>query len=134
MTKYKHPDILRTAHDRLGYLGYKKVLSIIRKNFTWSRLASDVKAYCSECEVCQRSNKAVPRRALMVERPVINRPFEQIALNKVGPLPKAKGGARFIVTVVCMATRWPEVVPLCNITAKGLQLTSLVTWAYPYRY
>ena len=56
----------------------------------------------------------------MVERPVISRLFEQIALDKVGPLSKAKGGARYILTALCMATRWPEAVPLRNITAKAV--------------
>ena len=62
--------------------------------------------------MCQRSNKAGPRRVPMVERPVISRPFEQIALDLVGPLPKAKGGARYILTTVCMATSWPEEVSM----------------------
>jgi len=56
----------------------------------------------------------------MVECPVVSQLFEQIALDIVGPLPKAKGGARFILAAVCMATRWPEAVPLRTITAKAV--------------
>jgi len=67
LPKYKRLDILRIAHDRLGHFGYKKLHSIIQRNFTWPRLASDVKAYCSECELCQKGNKAGLRRAPIVE-------------------------------------------------------------------
>ncbi len=48
----------------------------------------------------------------MVERPVLSQSFEQIALDLVGPLPKGKGGARFILTAACMATRWSEAIAL----------------------
>ena len=54
----------------------------------------------------------------MLQRPVISQPFEHVALDIVGPLPKEKGGARFIFTAACMATRWPEATPLRVITAK----------------
>ena len=106
--KFRRQNILKIAHDRLGHLGHKKVLKIVRRNFTWPRLASEVKAYCDSC---QRGNKAGPRKAPMVECPVISVPFEQVALDIVGPLPVGKGGARFILTAACMATRWPEAVP-----------------------
>ena len=35
-------------------------------------------------------------------------------------MPKAKGGANFILTAVCMATRWPEAIPLRTITAQAV--------------
>ncbi len=48
----------------------------------------------------------------MVECPIISEPFESVAIDLVGPLPKGKGGARFILTFVCLASRWPEAVPM----------------------
>ncbi len=38
----------------------------------------------------------------------------------MGPLPKGKGGNRYLLTYVCLATRWPEAVPLRNITARSV--------------
>ena len=52
--KCKRTTILKVAYDRLGHLGYRKVLSIIRRNFVWPRLAADVKAYCESCTECQK--------------------------------------------------------------------------------
>ncbi len=46
----------------------------------------------------------------MVERPVISEPFESVAVDLVGPLPKAKCGVKYVRTFVCLATRWPEAV------------------------
>ena len=73
---------------------------------------SATKVYCESCTECQKCNKVGNCRAPMVECPVISRPFEQVALDIVGPLPNAKSGARFILTAACMATWWPEAIPL----------------------
>ena len=56
----------------------------------------------------------------MMERPVLSEPFEVLAVDLVGPMPKGKGGCRFLLTAICMATRWPEAIPLKSITAKSL--------------
>ena len=66
----------------------------------------------------RKGNKVGNRRAPMIQRPVISQPFEQVVLDIVGPLPKAKGGARFFLTAACMVTRWPEATLLRVITAK----------------
>ena len=56
----------------------------------------------------------------MVERPVLTEPFEQMAFDLVGPLPKAKGGYRFVFTAVCIATCWPEAILLKTITVRAV--------------
>ena len=54
----------------------------------------------------------------MVERRIISQLFETIAFDLVGHVPKGKDGARFILTAICMATRWPDAIALRSITAK----------------
>ncbi len=80
----------------------------------------DIKTYCESFEICQKNNKGGQMKAVMVERPVLSQPFEQIALVLVRPLPKGKGGARFILTAACMVTRLPEAIALKSITAKSI--------------
>ena len=41
-------------------------------------------------------------------------------MDCVGPLPKTKGGNQYLLTVMCDSTRFPEVIPLCNIKAKNI--------------
>jgi len=45
-------------------------------------------------------------------------PFERVAVDLVGPFPTATGGFRFLLTVIDLATRWPEAIPLRTTTAK----------------
>ncbi len=59
-----------------------------------------------------------------MERPILSEPFENVAIDLVDPLPKGKGGCRYLLTYVCMATRWPEAVPLRNVTARSVMMDS----------
>ena len=56
----------------------------------------------------------------MSERPVIADPFEVVALDLVGPVPKGKGEVEYMLTAICMATRWPEAVPLRSVMARAV--------------
>lgn len=56
----------------------------------------------------------------MVARPVLTEPFESLAIDLVGPFPKGKGGACWVLTTTCMATRWPDAIPLKEVSAKAV--------------
>ncbi len=112
--------IVSLVHDKGGHLSGEKVAKMIGRYFMWPGMNKDVCEYCSSCELCQVRSKHKPRRAPVVDRPVLTEPFESVAVDLVGPLPKGKGGCRFLLTYVCLATRWPEAVPLRSITAKAV--------------
>ncbi|XP_036419554.1 uncharacterized protein LOC118803140 isoform X1 [Colossoma macropomum] len=47
-------------------------------------------------------------------------PFERIILDCVGPLPRTKSGNRFLLTIMCAATRFPEAIPIRTLRAKAI--------------
>ncbi len=112
--------ILVLGHEKGGHLGSEKVAQMVGRYFTWPGMVRDILEHCSSCKLCQVRSKHKPRRAPIVERPVMTEPFESVAVDLVGPLPKGKGGCRFLLTYVCLASRWPEAVPLRSITAKAV--------------
>ena len=87
----KRLNIIRLAHDKLGHLGYNKVIKIIMRNFVWPKLASDVKKYCEMRIFYLKGNISGQRKAPTDEHPVISQPFELVVLDIVGPLPTGKG-------------------------------------------
>ncbi len=93
---------------------------MVGRYFAWPGMAREIIEYCRSCEKCQIRSKYKPRRAPAVERPILAEPFESVAIDLVGPLPKGKGGNGYILTYVCLATKWPEAVPLRSITAKAV--------------
>ena len=97
--------VLSLDHDRLGHLGINKSKAIIRRNFYWPNIYSDVVQYCKFCKVFQVADKTAVRRFHMVERQIMTEPHETLAFDFVGPLPQAKGGFRFIMTCIDQVTK-----------------------------
>ena len=60
----------------------------------------------------------MPKPSTMTERVIVTQPFQDIAIDIVGPFPTAVGGFRFLLTCIDNATRWPEAVPLRTTTAR----------------
>lgn len=50
----------------------------------------------------------------------MSEPFERVIVDCVGPLPKTRAGNQFLLTIMCCATRYPEAIPLRNITTKSV--------------
>ncbi len=84
--------VLTIAHEKTGHLGVDKVLAMVSKHFLWPGMQRDISAHCRGCVICQRKSKYKPKRAPVVERPVLSEPFEDVAVDIVGPLEKGKGG------------------------------------------
>ena len=47
----------------------------------------------------------------------IGEPFSRVVIDSVGPLPKTKAGNKYLITIMCTSTRFPEALPLQKITA-----------------
>ena len=111
--------IIRLAHDLpfSGHLGTEKTTQRVLRRFYWPSLFRDVKDYCQSCPDCQL-HSSYKTRAPMIPLPVIGEPFRRIAMDVVGPLPRTSRGNRFILVINDYATRYPEAIPLRNVTAR----------------
>ncbi len=54
----------------------------------------------------------LPGTAPFCPIPVVGEPFECFLVDCVGPLPRAKSGCQYLLTIMCVATRFPEAIPL----------------------
>nr|XP_040019042.1 uncharacterized protein LOC120809370 isoform X2 [Gasterosteus aculeatus aculeatus] len=114
--------VLELAHDHpwSGHLGITKTYNRVLQYFFWPGLKTDVAQYCKTCHICQvngKPNQVVPP-APLCPIPAVGEPFERVLVDCVGPLPRAKSGCQYLLTIMCVATRFPEAIPLRNITAK----------------
>ncbi len=112
--------IMRVAHDLGGHMCSEKVLARVKQYFVRPSMSKDISEYCKSCNKCQFNSKYKPRKAPMITGPILSEPFESIAIDLVGPLEKGKGGYRYLLTSVCLATKWPEAVPLKLVTARSV--------------
>lgn len=52
--------------------------------------------------------------------PAVGELFERVLVDCIGPLPKTKSGSQYILTIMCVVSRFPEAIPLRKITAKSV--------------
>ncbi len=99
------------AHDKSSHLGSKKVRDLINTRFTWPGLGVDVNEYVKSCETCLTINKAGNKQAKMVECPIISEPFESVAIDLVGPLPKGKEEQGLFISLIVMLADGQKLCP-----------------------
>ncbi len=111
--------VLFTAHDGLlaGHCGMRKTIARVENRFWWPGIGRDVRYYCKTCDVCQ---KCVPKGRTpdvpLSQMPRIDIPFQRVAIDIVGPFsPLSEEKHRYLLTIVDVATRFPEAIPLKTI-------------------
>ena len=112
--------VMSLAHHipMAGHMGQRKTVERILQRFYWPTVFEDVKKLCQSCEECQRTSKGKKQRVPMIPLPIIREPFERIAMDIVGPLPRSRTGNRYILVICDYSTRYPEAVPLRTIDAE----------------
>ncbi len=111
-------DVLMAAHDGLGHGGIGATRSLINRYFTWPNMASDIKSYVQACSKCLKFNKSGPGIIPMVEAEIVSQRGEKLAVDIVGPMPKAKGNLRFVFTCMDLASGFPFAVAMKTYTAE----------------
>ncbi|XP_067685776.1 uncharacterized protein [Haliotis asinina] len=114
-------EILSLAHESLfaGHLGRTKTYDRLSSDFFWPGMYKDVEDYCSSCHVCQvagKPNQLIPPAPLKVV-PAVGEAFSKVLIDIVGPLPKTSQGNQYLLTIMCLNTRFPEAIPLRKVTA-----------------
>ena len=112
--------VMTLAHDipMAGHLGKKKTADRILQRFYWPSLHRDVAEHCRSCEQCQKSSPRQTSKAPLIPLPIMETPFQRIAMDIVGPLPRSSSGKRFILVICDYATRYPEAIALRNTDAN----------------
>ena len=114
--------VLMLAHSipMAGHLAKEKTRQRIIKHFYWPTLYKDVENFCCCCTQCQKPSKKGIPKAPLVPLPIVSTPFQKIAMDIVGPLPRSCSGCRYILVICDYATRYPEAIPLRSIDAEHI--------------
>ena len=107
--------ILELAHSSAGggHFGVQKTINKLKQRFHWNRMTRDVRDWCEKCPTCNRHKTQQQNRAPM--QPIYTgEPFERVAMDIIGPLPKTERGNRYILTVVDHFTKHVEAYALAD--------------------
>ena len=112
--------VLNLAHSvpTAGHLGKRKTADRILQRFHWPGVHRDVASYCKGCAECQKLSRGKVCRVPLVPLRVISVPFERIAMDIVGPLPRSSHGNRYVLVVCDYATLYPEAMAMRSVEAE----------------
>lgn len=113
-TKFREK-LIEMAHDNMwmGHLGCNKTIVRIKQNYWWNKLDKDVKQKVKCCDVCMRTGKSTDKKKASMSRvPIITEPYRRVNVDIVGPLMKTEKGNRYLLTLICSATKFPDAIPL----------------------
>ena len=120
--KYRRA-ILSISHDAplSSHVGVAKVQSSLLLRFYWPGLFRDALQYVRTCPECQQVGKRVKKaKAPMVVMPTVNKPFERIIMDVVGPLDKSLQGNIFMLVIIDTHSHYPEAIPLKTVDSKRI--------------
>ena len=102
--------ILVMAHSHLlgAHLDMDKTRDRNLDRFYLPGVKRDVVQYCQTCPQCQRTAPRPSVRNPLIPMQIIEVPFDRLALDIIGPLPKTSRGHRYIFVLVDYAARYPE--------------------------
>ena len=119
-------EVFQVLHS-LSHPGIRATQQLIVARFVWPHVNTDVRNWARSCLHCQRSNV---QRHTSVPSGTFAAPdvrFDHVHMDIVGPLP-ASQGFRYLLTVVDWFTRWPEALPLMDITAISVARAFIFGW------
>ena len=112
--------IIRAFHDHPlgGHFGIKRTSRKVAARYYWKTLTEDVAAYVKACGPCQtvKANRLKDKAPTGQILPPTE-PFELVALDFVGPLPRHEDFS-FILTMIDHFSGWCIAVPVIEQTAE----------------
>ncbi|QQP39551.1 Putative tick transposon, partial [Caligus rogercresseyi] len=117
--------IIHSSHND-NHPGFKETLRRVSLFYAWPKLRSDVKKFTSECIACQKAKPFKTSKPTSSFDPPSSR-LSLVHVDIIGPFPQIQG-QRYALTIMDRHTRWPEVIPMPNITSITVARSFLEGW------
>lgn len=109
--------LIKTAHETFAHIGIRKTVALMRNQYYWVNMETDIKTVIGMCKSCLK-RKSEPIRKHISDSLNANFPFQKISLDITGPLPRGKNGERYILGIVDNFSRYVALIPLKSATAE----------------
>ena len=119
-------NVFEVFHN-LSHPGVKASIKLLTKNVIWPSINKDVKIMAQQCIACQKSKVFRHTKSPLGSFKLPSQRFSQIHLDIIGPLPISEN-QRYCVTLIDRYTRWPEAIPVPDITAATVAFAVYNSW------
>ena len=113
--------ILSHCHDSpvAGHFGEKRsIFTLQRLPVFWYRFKHDMRMYCRTCDDCLRCKPLHRKGKAAMASFQVGEPLQRMAIDIAGPFHESSDGNKFIMVVMDYFTKWAELIPIPNHTAK----------------
>ena len=87
----------------------------------------DVIFWASACVPCQKAKVTRHTKSLLQKFKSPDQRFDIVHIDIVGPLP-VSSGYKYLFTCVDRFTRWPEAIPMVDMTAESVARAFMIGW------
>jgi hypothetical protein len=112
------PRIFQQCHGQ-GHPGQRATYNRVRRTYWWKNMKTMCYQYVKSCEYCQKQHDVSQRTDRELQPVSVEGllPFQKVAIDLAGPLPKTITGNVHMIVMVCYLTKWIEAVAVKDNTA-----------------
>ena len=118
--------VFEAVHN-LSHPSIRATRTLVASKFVWHGLQKQVGAWAKACVACQTAKIHRHVKAPLDIFKVPQRRFDHINVDLVGPLPSCQGFT-YLFTIVDRFTRWPEAIPLADISSLTCARALVSQW------
>lgn len=134
---YQMQKIMNEFHctTQAAHPGWNRMYENIKRHFCWTNMISDIKSFVQNCEICQKVKifRHTKQPIIISSTPIAS--FANVAIDHVGKLITSDLGNSYILTAMCVLTKYAIAIPVPDqtdeITAQNLVEKIFLIYGYP---
>lgn len=121
--KPQRQEIVKSCHDIpvSAHLGFAKTYDRVGISYYWPKMRNDIFRYVRYCKTCGAQKAPNYKKfGFMGAEKQVRFPWQVIAVDLMGPLPRSGSGYQYLLVVSDWFTKYPVLYPLRQATSSSI--------------